>query len=94
MEESPVQRASTGHEKHVFGGAPAVNRCSVSLRSSHSLGLRDEQGGREDCSLIHSFVWLFQVNRAQQQLRTCLVILKGRDILISSNIIGIFNGGA
>lgn len=36
--------ASTGHEKHVFGGAPAVNGCSVSLRSWHSLGLKDAQG--------------------------------------------------
>lgn len=36
--------ASTGHEKHVFGGAPAVNGCSVSLRSWHSLGLKDTRG--------------------------------------------------
>lgn len=42
--ESPVQGASTGHEKHVFGGAPAVNGCSVSPRSWHSLGLKDAQG--------------------------------------------------
>lgn len=41
---SPVQGASTGHEKHVFGGAPAVNGCSVSPRSWHSLGLKDAQG--------------------------------------------------
>lgn len=40
---SPVQEASTGHEKHVFGGTPAVNECSVSLRSWHSLGLKDAQ---------------------------------------------------
>lgn len=42
--QSPVQGASTGHEKHVFGGAPAVNGCSVSPRSWHSLGLKDIQG--------------------------------------------------
>lgn len=40
---SPVQEASTGHEKHVFGGTPAVNEYSVSLRSWHSLGLKDAQ---------------------------------------------------
>lgn len=42
--ESPVQGASTGHEKHVFGVAPAVNGCSVFSRSWHSLGLKDAQG--------------------------------------------------
>lgn len=41
--ESPLQGASTGHEKHLFGGAPPVNGCSVFPRSWHSLGMKDGQ---------------------------------------------------
>lgn len=44
--ESSVLGASTGHEneKLVFGGVPAVNKCSVFPKSGHILGLKDAQG--------------------------------------------------
>ena len=60
--------APAGHEKHVFGGAPAVNGCSVSPRSWHSLGLKDAQGLERSAGRTHSFVRLLQVNEVQRKV--------------------------